>query len=176
MEPHEQITFPITLWDDLDASRDEDMDIDPETLPALILVLRKCGICRKVGHTRSMCVENICSICQDPMTANTMQRLSGCIHKFHRECILHWNMLNRTDCPNCRTPFDSIVNDVIVSGTLTMNLGREIELEFDYCERTGAVGFDMTTGRTIEEVRRAIYTVRSLLARMEEYGVNEHQV
>merc|ERR1711862_777944 len=52
--------------------------------------------------------ENMCSICllaykDDDVIAKSHNE--ECSHIYHKDCIVQWLLLNKTECPNCRKPY-----------------------------------------------------------------------
>lgn len=50
-------------------------------------------------------VENICTVCQNPLGTQNICEIPECHHRFHTACLAPWLAQNRT-CPNCRGPVD----------------------------------------------------------------------
>merc|ERR1711862_177254 len=52
--------------------------------------------------------EHVCSICllaykDDDIIAKSHNE--ECSHTYHKECIVQWLLINKTECPNCRNPY-----------------------------------------------------------------------
>ena len=48
-------------------------------------------------------LEGNCSICQDQMkTGDSLRKLTGCNHEFHKACIDPWLLTRSVLCPSCR--------------------------------------------------------------------------
>lgn len=54
-----------------------------------------------------------CSICLDPMTAETGEVKLACAHTFHLRCIGRWATRGDTNCPMCRK---EMVKEEIIDG------------------------------------------------------------
>jgi hypothetical protein len=60
--------------------------------------------------------EELCAICQTPLSEQPTKKLPGCSHSLHKKCLE--DMVNRGVprlCPVCRTPFDPPGTDPVLS-------------------------------------------------------------
>lgn len=47
-------------------------------------------------------VNQMCSICMEPITSQEVNIKTKCNHTFHKKCIDEWFSFGKNECPNCR--------------------------------------------------------------------------
>jgi len=87
-----------------------------------------------------------CSICTDPITAETGQVKLACSHTFHLACIGRWTTRGSSTCPLCRTELgdkERIEDDAVSSVSFSYRIETPPRLSTEYL----AENLGMTRGR-----------------------------